>query len=593
MNLKNLYQYLAVDNQYKWNDWHNEYKIICEAIAKIRSLLNSGKNIDDNDLYDCDEIKALKGIGRKTEVCNYNTLLQLLLYDKDNGIASRGQSVLSGEKLQELQKNPDFKSLICDAIKDPNEVVCEKIKEMWNGLVGKNNPLLIYRFIAACTTEVSSLVNEDQFDIVCIWLNKEKICENYFGSNVSWFEKNKKLMDIFDDELKNDYSSSQQYDIFWRNMFPWIIFDNMANKFQMKKNIVKYGPPGTGKTFQAKAISNIQFNIWKDFYAEKSNFEFDDHIETVQFHQSYTYEDFIEGLRPKLDDKGKAQLSLQNGIFKDFCKKAGRWELKLHQIDPDRKMKGSDKTKSWAGTTIQDLEDFLSSQNDILNAIKQDDDWKYVFEHPNKEAKILDLIPPYFFIVDEINRADLSRVFGELMYCLEYRGIDGSIKTQYSNLNTEKTALLTIEDTYSKEKEYRFFIPNNVYIIGTMNTIDRSVESFDFALRRRFSWEEVLPNPELLRDHLKNQYPEWEDLANRFQKLNEAICNEKQLLGPDYQIGHAYFWNLPDNSIRKLTANQIATILWQDRIMPLLQEYLRGTGREEDLLKQFEKNMIH
>lgn len=585
MNLKNLYQYLVVDNQYKWNGWHNEYKIIFDAIDQIRTQLNSENPIK----YDCDEIKALKDIGSKTEVKDFNTLLQVLFYNVDNGISSRGQSVLSKEKLEVLQKDTDFKDLIYQAIKSPNNNVCEEIKLKWNVLVDKNNPLLVHRFIAACTNAVSSMVNEEQFDKVYQWLINEKIIEKIEGD--TWFNKNECLMNLFENELSNNYTSSQ-YDVFWRNMFPWIIFDNMANKFHMKKNIVKYGPPGTGKTFQAKAISNIQFNIWKDFYAEKFDFKFEDHIETVQFHQSYTYEDFIEGLRPKLDTDGKAQLSLQNGIFKDFCKKAGRWELKLHQIDPDRQMTGSTKTKSWADTTIQNLEDFLSSKQEVLNDLKQDNDWKYIFNYPNKKAKILDLIPPYFFIVDEINRADLSRVFGELMYCLEYRGIDGSIKTQYSKLNTKETALLTIENTNPQENEYRFFIPNNVYIIGTMNTIDRSVESFDFALRRRFSWEEVLPNTDLLKDHLKNKYKDWVDLADRFDELNKAISNEKQLLGPDYQIGHAYFWDLPDNTIRKLTVNQIATQLWQDRIMPLLQEYLRGTGREKDILDRFEKIMI-
>lgn len=586
MNLKNLYQYLVVDNQYKWNGWHNEYKIIFDAIDQIRTQLNSENQIK----YDCDEIKALKDIGSKTEVKDFNTLLQVLFYNVDNGISSRGQSVLSKEKLEVLQKNTDFKDLIYQAIKSPNNNVCEQIKQEWNLLVEKNNPLLVHRFIAACTNAVSSMVNEEQFDKVYQWLINEKIIEKIEGD--TWFNKNECLMNLFENELSNNYTSSQ-YDVFWRNMFPWIIFDNMANKFHMKKNIVKYGPPGTGKTFQAKAISNIQFNIWKDFYAENSTaFLFENHVETVQFHQSYTYEDFIEGLRPKLDTSGKAQLSLQNGIFKDFCKKAGRWELKLHQIDPDRQMTGSTKTKSWEDTTIQNLEDFLSSKQEVLNDLKQDNDWKYIFNYPNKKAKILDLIPPYFFIVDEINRADLSRVFGELMYCLEYRGIDGSIKTQYSKLNTKETALLTIENTNPQENEYRFFIPNNVYIIGTMNTIDRSVESFDFALRRRFSWEEVLPNTDLLKDHLKNKYKDWVDLADRFDELNKAISNEKQLLGPDYQIGHAYFWDLPDNTIRKLTVNQIATQLWQDRIMPLLQEYLRGTGREKDILDRFEKIMI-
>ena len=135
--------------------------------------------------------------------------------------------------------------------------------------------------------------------------------------------------------------------------------------------------------------------------------------------------------------------------------------------------------------------------------------------------------------------------------------------------------------------EYKFFIPNNVYLIGTMNTIDRSVESFDFALRRRFSWEEVGPDITLLRNHLAKNYQGWEKLADRLADLNSKICNEKQLLGSDYQIGHAYFWNLPDPKMKDLSVNQLATIIWNDRIKPLLQEYLRGTGRYAILKNQW------
>ena len=319
MNLKNLYQYLVVDNQYKWNGWHHEYKIILEAVSKIKEQLKNGASIDEIN-YKEEEIVKLKEIGRNTEVTDYNSLLQLLLYDKDNGVSSRGQSTLSETGLCELQNDDTFKQYICNAIKDPSNDNCKIIIDYWSGLVkeeriSRNNPLLVNRFIAACNDNISSLVNEDQLNHVCEWLNDENIYQ--IDCSGTWFEKNQKLIKIFKDNLEPHFQSPQ-YDIYWRNMFPWIIFDNMANKFQMKKNIVKYGPPGTGKTFQAKSISNIQFNIWKDFYADKSDFTFEDHIETVQFHQSYTYEEFIEGLRPKLNASGVAQLSLQNGIFKNF-----------------------------------------------------------------------------------------------------------------------------------------------------------------------------------------------------------------------------------------------------------------------------------
>ncbi|MEO7489754.1 MAG: hypothetical protein ABIU77_21735, partial [Ferruginibacter sp.] len=171
--------------------------------------------------------------------------------------------------------------------------------------------------------------------------------------------------------------------------------------------------------------------------------------------------------------------------------------------------------------------------------------------------------------------AELSRVFGELMYCLEYRGIAGAIKTQYAHLNNEETGMIKIGE------EYQFFIPQNIFLIGTMNTIDRSVESFDFALRRRFRWEEVMPDTTLLYYHLTNYNQKWAGLADNLKTLNVEIEREP-LLGRDFQIGHAYLWEL--HYSKELTIVEVRNAVWEDSIAPLLQEYLRGTGREDLLL---------
>ena len=118
-----------------------------------------------------------------------------------------------------------------------------------------------------------------------------------------------------------------------------------------------------------------------------------------------------------------------------------------------------------------------------------------------------------------------------------------------------------------------------------MNTIDRSVESFDLALRRRFRWEEITPDCELLKYHLNEHHKEWAELADNLKNLNEQIGNEA-LLGADYQIGHAYLMNLKYPS---LSISEVRKQIWADHIYPLLQEYLRGTGRSEDLIETFRK----
>ena len=583
MNLQNLYQHLIVNRQHQWQGWHDEYVILRNAMERIRDILvsDSLKTIKDID-YNDESIKKLVRIGKNTDVKDHKSFLKLLFFDESNSISSRGQSILSYSNLEKLQNNADFINCVTKIIKHDESNLLDlynNIEEIWVKNVGLNNPLLLCRFIAACSEKVSTTVDDGKFNKVIEWLKTENICDKSKLENItgSWIERNWKLMELFDKELNSKFTAPI-YDTYWRNMFVWVIYYNMADKFQMKKAIVKYGPPGTGKTYKAKESAKLQFNIWKDFYASGNNsYNFDYHVETVQFHPSYTYEDFIEGLRPILIDN-QSQLCLQNGTFKDFCIKAGKWEIDLVELDPN---------KNWKDQTIADLQRCLKEKNLDWQNDEDKNHWKYLFEYANtgnSNTKIFDALPPFFFIIDEINRADLSRVFGELMYCLEYRGVGGCIKTQYSKLNTDKTGMLKIGN------DYKFFIPNNVYVIGTMNTIDRSVEIFDFALRRRFNWEEVGPNKELLRNHLEKNYKGWEALADRLADLNSKICNN-QLLGPDYQIGHAYFWNLPDPNMKTLTVNQLALIIWNDRIKPLLQEYLRGTGKENDL-DEFQKSMV-
>ena len=140
---------------------------------------------------------------------------------------------------------------------------------------------------------------------------------------------------------------------------------------------------------------------------------------------------------------------------------------------------------------------------------------------------------------------------------------------------------------------HSFFIPHNIYIIGTMNTIDRSVESFDLALRRRFRWERAEPDINALRLHLQkrdakpgNAAHPWAGLADDLVRLNECIGTE-EILGEDYQIGHAYLMNL--RYPPTLTHTELRRRIWDDSIRPLLEEYLRGSDKGKTLIPQFQK----
>lgn len=221
----------------------------------------------------------------------------------------------------------------------------------------------------------------------------------------------------------------------------------------------------------------------------------------VQFHPSYDYTDFVEGLRPKQDENGNMGFERKNGVFKDLC----------------------------------------------ITALK----------NPNKK---------YVMIIDEINRGEISKIFGELFFSIDpgYRGVEGIVKTQYQNLVEE-------DDEFFDG----FYVPENVYIIGTMNDIDRSVESMDFAFRRRFAFKEVKSKDRLeMLDDL-----EWKDEAiKRMANINSEI-EKIEGLSSAYHIGPAYFLKLKNY-------NGDFEQLWENHLEGLLLEYMRGMqGVEEKIEK--------
>ncbi len=539
--LKNLYKYLIENRKHEVNGWHKAYRDFYSQVAQIRERITSGEGLSQND----------------------EAFLKQLIYEKSNGIASRGQSVLSNDNFQSFIKNKNFISALEKFILIPNSENFTIFSDAWSNQGKSNNPVLVNRVAAACTLEVSTTVDSGKFNQVFSWLIREGIIPVYpTEENQSWFAKNIFLLKSIKSEFDNELREGKT-DEFYLSQFVWVLYENLSNPFSLKKQIIKYGAPGTGKTYQARLQTSLMFDIWKEEFASNSRLTHASQIELVQFHPSFSYEDFMEGLRPVLGSDGKSQLRLQNGVFKEFCRSAGKWEIDVYGLGLAQK---------WESLTIKELLPFREKLSGEY--------WRDIFEISDKSKLVSEAVPPFFFIIDEVNRAELSRVFGELMYCLEYRGTRGCVKTQYANLNNEHTGML------KDAKGYLFFIPTNIYLIGTMNTIDRSVESFDFALRRRFRWEEVVPDMALLKYHLNQFCKAWLPLVDNLERLNELIAKEP-LLGNDYQIGHAYLMDL--KYATSLTVSEVRERVWDDCIRPLLQEYLRGTGKETELISSFGK----
>ena len=410
------------------------------------------------------------------------------------------------------------------------------------------------------------------------------------------------------------------------------------NLLKANKNLVLTGAPGTGKTFLAKKIAR----------AMRAKIEF------VQFHPSYSYSDFVEGLRPINSGEGQIGFERRDGVFKNFCKEA------IENTTPRRLVKVEDKTlfdyyeelseeirkgnitqittrigktvyvqtskkgtinaTPKAGTSnkqttngtstysmsfqkIQELAERcpdIDSLNNLelssgresarvallgsIYKMKEDEiqaeaesgkNIKPLYLEYEQEDDSLSISPKsYVFIIDEINRGELSKILGELFYAIDpgYRGRKGKVKTQYQNLIDKK-------DLFAGG----FYVPENVYILATMNDIDRSVENIDFALRRRFAWKEIKPKDRLEMLSGKLNHDTYEKVIRVMEALNTAISNTRGL-GSAYQLGPAYFLKLDKDHY-----DGDFTMLWDMHIDILLKEYLRAYSNAEAKIIEFKK----
>lgn len=500
-----------------------------EATTKILNYTNGTwkkfqNNIDDSEAIEiafniCNSlISVLKNISEDTDATEIRDMLNEQKLNTNQSWLKKYLTILYPSKFMPMSNEDWIKRIFTPLGLTPSDdwycnakIFSEKSKEF------KIDSVSFYHVVIKCATEqIKSELNELGIDI------KQLASEhNLLVNTRSSFNKIKKY--ISSEDLQKEFENylSDRYN--WGSKpitttttistkdetIPDYI-KKYAEKLKSSKNIIFRGAPGTGKTYMAQAIASYIVSNGETAVYDSTNGQ----IGFTQFHPSYDYTDFIEGLRPinaknKKDDDSNSEengslqirFDIVDGIFKRFVDKA---------------IGDSDKQKK------------------------------------------------YVFIIDEINRGEISKILGELFFSIDpdYRGEKGGVFTQYSNMHQDPNKV--------------FYIPENVYIIGTMNDIDRSVDSFDFAMRRRFRFIEITAE-ESMENILGTENS---SVKERMKKLNEAIIAPGTGLNRNYQIGASYFKKLDDKQINE-------DALWYDFLKPLLQDYVRGLYNEEEIIKSF------
>jgi DNA polymerase III delta prime subunit len=407
-------------------------------------------------------------------------------------------------------------------------------------------------------------------------------------------------------ETSQNNLESDQMGITYQNKYSSRVID--------AKNVIFRGAPGTGKTFLANEIAADIISNGRTTNVKELTEDEKRRIGFVQFHPSYDYTDFVEGLRPITTEDGVVSFELKSGSFKSFVEKAletkavggqdnfdEAWNKFFESVsEAGSEGSGYNELRTLTGKPVKDLLAYERNEmqgvypagtttylnhDQIYNVYRGlpgtpkggfDSYRKSIVKQLKSRFDLKDYIPAtkstsndekYVFIIDEINRGEVSKIFGELFFSIDpcYRGNKDGVFTQYANLH--------------KNPEEKFYVPENVYIIGTMNDIDRSVDTFDFAMRRRFTFLEITAEDS---QKMLNS----DETKAVMTRLNEAIIEkEKGGLTTDYQIGASYFKSIDGLGVER----EVLEPLWNTKLKPLLRDYFRGEHKSDEKLAKLEK----
>lgn len=428
------------------------------------------------------------------------------------------------DKVYEAENDPNYKNFSCKAILRKISILCSlmptspyKNQFMW--FFGDKD--------TDATANLASILEVDTSD-----------CDTFLKKNQKVYETAKDYAGLSGSSTEDDYIKLYTFLLF--------LSDSSYNTKELSNfnniNVIFNGAPGTGKTYGvSKGIEKLQ-KVDGSKYKDKKY---------IQFHPAFSYQDFIEGIKPLgIDNSGNLKLDVVNGALKDFCIKVRK-----------------------------ENEAFFAA-----NGCTNDENGR-----PNN----INEWPHYFFVVDEINRGNLSNIFGETFTLLEkdYRDYDFSNPTdgyKIINNNLISTALSSVikernnDDLIYKKVngEVVFGIPFNIHFIGIMNDVDRSIDAFDLALRRRFKWITKYCNYEVINDILVDKVGDQDNVkayVDSCKALNDFICTNVLKLGKNYEIGHSFFLKITEqiySRSKKITVEKKKSV-FENYIAGTIKEYIR------------------